>query len=118
METCSHVFRTGPLHPSIKIGGGVATGRCQNECYPRLNVCFEHATAEALALLGVEKSVVEKETTKTITLQLVVPEGTTEQELLELLMGALIDYPTRDPKMEKLVETLMANHDPWPARKA
>lgn len=49
---CSYIYRSGPLHPSIKIGGGVSMGRCKKECFPGLVVCYEHAEKEALALLA------------------------------------------------------------------
>jgi hypothetical protein len=49
---CTHIFRSGPLHPSIVIGGGVSMGQCPNERFPELVVCYEHATKDALALLA------------------------------------------------------------------
>jgi len=48
---CSHIFRSGPLHPSIKIGGA-SLGQCPNERFPELVVCYEHADKSALALLA------------------------------------------------------------------
>lgn len=52
MKKCSHIIRSGPLHPSIVIGGGISTGQCQNDCFPGLAVCFDHAHKETLALLA------------------------------------------------------------------
>ena len=51
MGRCSHVYRSGQLHPSIKIGG-VSLGQCENECFPDLVVCLEHANKETLAMLA------------------------------------------------------------------
>lgn len=50
-QRCSYIFRSGPLHPSIKIGG-VSLGQCPNERFPELVVCYEHATKDTLALLA------------------------------------------------------------------
>lgn len=50
-KRCSHINRSGPLHPSIKVGG-FSMGQCENECFPDLVVCYEHATKETLALLA------------------------------------------------------------------
>jgi len=49
---CSYIHRSGPLHPSVKIGGGHSLGQCENECFPNLVVCFEHATKDTLAYLA------------------------------------------------------------------
>jgi len=49
MKTCSHVNRVS-VHPSIRIGG-TTIGRCSRPCLPRMTVCYEHATREALAYL-------------------------------------------------------------------
>lgn len=48
---CSHIYRSGQLHPSIKIGGGASLGRCLSDVFPGLLFCFEHATKDALAHL-------------------------------------------------------------------
>jgi len=50
-ERCTHIFRSGPLHPSIKIGGA-SLGQCPNKRFPELVVCFDHADKETLALLA------------------------------------------------------------------
>jgi len=55
---CTHVFRSGPLHPSIVIGGA-SLGRCPKERFPALIVCYEHATKDTLALMA--KRAVESE---------------------------------------------------------
>lgn len=47
-KRCSHIFRSGSLHPSIKIGGGVSMGQCENECLPGFTVCHEHANRDSL----------------------------------------------------------------------
>jgi len=49
---CNHIFRSGPLHPSIKIGGTVSMGQCEKERFPELVFCFEHADKEAIALVA------------------------------------------------------------------
>lgn len=49
---CSHRYYSEPLHPSIRIGGAVVVGQCENECFPGLVVCFEHANKDTLALLA------------------------------------------------------------------
>lgn len=50
MSRCTHINRSGPLHPSVKIGGA-SMDQCENEAFPELVVCYEHANKEALALL-------------------------------------------------------------------
>lgn len=52
LPQCTHIFRSGPIHPSIVVGGGVSMGQCPNECFPELVVCYEHATKETLAVLA------------------------------------------------------------------
>ncbi len=49
-EKCQHIFRAGPLHSSIKIGSA-SLGRCENDVFPGLVLCFEHASKDALAML-------------------------------------------------------------------
>lgn len=49
---CTHIFRSGPLHPSIKVGGGVSMGQCPNERFPELVVCYEHASKDSIALVA------------------------------------------------------------------
>jgi hypothetical protein len=51
-QRCTHIFRSGQLDPSIKIGGGVSMGRCQNERFPELVVCYEHASKDSIALVA------------------------------------------------------------------
>lgn len=51
MARCGHIYSSGQLHPSIKIGA-VSLGQCENECYPDLVVCFDHANKEALSMLA------------------------------------------------------------------
>jgi hypothetical protein len=48
---CSRFLTSGPLHPSIKIGGCVSLGQCENECVPDLVFCYEHASREAMEMV-------------------------------------------------------------------
>jgi hypothetical protein len=48
---CSRFLTSGPLHPSIKIGGRVSLGQCENECVPDLVFCYEHASREAMEMV-------------------------------------------------------------------
>lgn len=47
---CNHIFRSGQLHPSIKIGG-VSLGECQNPVLKGFVVCFEHVDKASLSLM-------------------------------------------------------------------
>ena len=49
--TCSHIFRSGPLHSSVVIGDGVSMGQCLNLRFPELVVCAEHADKDTLLML-------------------------------------------------------------------
>lgn len=49
-KRCTHTTRVSP-HPSVVIGG-VCVGHCENECFPGLTVCFDHASKDTLALLA------------------------------------------------------------------
>lgn len=47
---CQHIFRSGQLHPSIKIGG-VSLGECQNPALAGFVVCFDHVDKASLSLM-------------------------------------------------------------------
>lgn len=47
---CSKVHRVPLANVGIVIGG-VSVGQCENERFPGLVVCFEHADKETLALM-------------------------------------------------------------------
>lgn len=50
---CTHIFREELPMPA-RFGtqrGGIAVGRCENECFPELNVCYEHADKATLGTL-------------------------------------------------------------------
>jgi hypothetical protein len=47
---CTHIFRSGPLLPNIRVGGGVAMGQCENMALPLLVRCAEHANSEAIRM--------------------------------------------------------------------
>lgn len=42
------------MHVSIKIGGGIAVGECQKECFPQLVFCEEHADKATIAIVARE----------------------------------------------------------------
>jgi hypothetical protein len=51
MSQCQYVYRSGQLHPSIRIGGA-SLGQCQNKvCDEALLFCHEHINKDALLLL-------------------------------------------------------------------
>lgn len=45
-ERCGYITRIN-VHSSVKIGG-VSLGRCTNRCLPGMNVCYIHASRNAL----------------------------------------------------------------------
>ena len=50
MKQCTHINRSGPLHPSVVVGGGVSLGQCECACVPGMVFCEEHASPYAMAM--------------------------------------------------------------------
>lgn len=50
MTRCSHKFRSGPLFRGHVLGG-LIVGHCENEALEGFNVCLEHVTKDALAMV-------------------------------------------------------------------